>query len=91
MEGDYYVVDMGETKQFENKSVTLQISGLIDSSKFTVHPRCSCTATDTKIVDKNTVQTTLNYNDCDRTFSKVVELRYAGQNRKIIKLRGECQ
>jgi hypothetical protein len=37
------------------------------------------------------LKVTLTYNDCDRTFSKTINIKTNGRQIAKIKMRGECQ
>lgn len=90
-EGEDWVVEMGRTKQFENKTVELLISNLSDATNTTVHITCGCTSPTRQEVDSTTLKVTLTYNDCDRTFSKTTNIKTNGKQIAKIKMRGECQ
>ena len=90
-EGTSYVVNFGNVKKFEDKSVTLQVSGVNDSSLLSVKTTCGCTEVNKDIVDKNTANITLKYNDCASTFAKTNILKYDGKQLTTIILKGACQ
>ncbi len=90
-EGASYIVDFGAVKRFEDKSVTLEVTGVEESGLVGLTPTCGCTTSEKTLVDKNTVRFTLKYNECDNTFAKTNVLKYNGKRITTIIIKGQCQ
>ena len=89
-EGASYVVDFGNVKRFEDKSVELQISGVEEAGLLNLEATCGCTIPQKTVVDKNTVKFKVTYTDCVGTFSKVVKVVYNKKQLTTIILKGLC-
>ena len=90
-EDSEYIIDFGNVKAYEDKSVTLEVTNIEEASLVTIHPTCGCTSQDRKLVNKNTLQVVLRYNDCVGEFTKAVGVQYAGKRMETIILKGRCQ
>jgi len=89
-QGNDYVLLMGEIKRDTPRPFTIKISGVEDSSKVAISPKCGCTSIDRTVIDGNTLTATLAYKNCDKTFVKTVEII---NNKKtiLLKIQGTCR
>lgn len=90
-ENGTYILDFGNVKAAEDKTVSLLIKGIEDSTKLKVLRTCSCTIAHEEIVDKNTQIVRLTYDQCAPTIAKVLEVRYNNKKIGIIKIKGKCK
>lgn len=89
-DGASYVVDFGETKRAEDKTVFLEITGVEEAGLLQLHGTCGCTATEKTLNSKESATFKITYSDCDSEFNKVVSVRYNSQQLTTILLRGKC-
>jgi len=87
-EADYYVLALGAITRQTNRETELKITG-IDTATKEVKAKCGCTTTNQTIVDENTMTISVKYNECERQFSKVVEIKDKNQ-KVILKIQGTC-
>lgn len=85
-----YVVDFGDVKKAEDKSVTLKFSDVAEAGLLALKVTCGCTTTGKTLIDKNTATFKLTYSDCSKSFTKVVKINYDGKQLTTIILRGAC-
>jgi hypothetical protein len=89
-EGILFTVDMGSVKMAEDKTVELILSGVEDSTLFTIEPKCGCTTNNNLVLDKQRLSVKLTYKDCDMNFAKTVVVKYKNVQLGLIKLTGRC-
>ena len=87
-EGDYYILAMGSITKQTPRDTTLKITG-IDTATASVVAKCGCTKTSEQIIDATTMLIGVKYKECDRSFSKIVEIGDKNQKTKI-KIQGVC-
>lgn len=90
-DGVNYTIELGNVKSAEDKSIELLITGIEDSSLFSIEKTCGCTATEKTNIDVNTQKVKITYKQCDPTFAKVMEIKYRNVKIGLIKLKGKCQ
>lgn len=89
-EGTNYTLELGNVKNAEDKSIELLITGIEDSSLFSIEKTCGCTATEKTNIDVNTQKVKITYKQCDPSFAKVMEIKYRNVKIGIIKIKGKC-
>lgn len=89
-DGDY-VLELGFIGKGTDRKETLEIRNVIDPTKLSVEPTCGCTVAETRILDGSTVRTILDYQDCDKVFTKTVKIKYNNKLVQVIKIKGACQ
>jgi|LakMenEpi03Aug12_release.lakeMendotaPanAssembly.Ray.scaffolds.fasta_scaffold1495470_2 hypothetical protein len=87
-EGDYYVLAMGAITRETPRETTLKITE-IDTATASIVAKCGCTKTSEQIVDATTMLIGVEYKECDRSFSKIVEIGDKTQKTKL-KIQGVC-
>lgn len=87
-QGEYHL-NLGSFKFGENTTTILRVSD-INSNNFIVNATCGCTVASINVVDPTTVDIEVSYNQCDYSFSKVVQLIEA-QKTTELKIIGSCQ
>jgi Protein of unknown function (DUF1573) len=90
-DGASYIVDFGDVKKAEEKTATIEITGIEEASLVTLKATCGCTTTDKTVIDKETVRFKLNYNNCDLNFNKVIVVNYNKKKVTTIILKGRCK
>lgn len=90
-EGKDFILDFGEVKNAEDKTVTLLIENIENSELLNINRTCGCTTTNKEIVDAHTQAVRINYNQCDPTISKALEVVYNNKKVGIIKIKGKCK
>lgn len=90
-EGASYIVDFGNVRKSDDKSVVLQFSELEEAGLLELVTTCGCTTKDKTLIDKSTATFKLSYNDCSSTFNKVVKIQYNKKQLTTILLRGQCR
>lgn len=88
-EDNQYVVYLGVITPKTPRPFTIRISEVSDSSKVDVITTCGCTTSARKIIDKNNLEATLSYNNCDFKIAKTVEIINNGK-KTILKIKGTC-
>lgn len=89
-EGASYVIDFGEVKRAEDKSVYILIKDVEEADRLTLSGTCGCTTTERTIVDKTSTSFKITYSDCDRDFKKAVIVKYDNIQLTTILLKGRC-
>jgi hypothetical protein len=90
-DGDSYIVNFGEVKRAEDKSVIIEISQVSEAGLLELGKTCGCTTIGKTLIDKNTAQFKLAYTECSKDFNKVVVINYNKKKLTTILLRGKCQ
>ena len=90
-EGADYVLEIANKKAGEDTTTELIISGVEDSNLLTLHPSCGCTLAERILLPDGKVSAKIRYNDCDRTFTKIVIVKYKNVKLTTIKVKGTCQ
>lgn len=90
-DGASYIVDFGNVRKVDDKSVVLQFSELEEAGLLELATTCGCTTKDKTLIDKNTATFKLSYNDCSSTFNKVVKIQYNNKQVTTILLKGQCR
>lgn len=89
-DGASYVLDFGEVKRAEDKSVYILIKDIEEANRLTLSGTCGCTTTEKTIVDKTSTSFKITYSDCDRGFKKAVIVKYDNIQLTTIILKGRC-
>lgn len=87
-ESDYYVLAMGAITPQTTRETQLKITG-IDTATASIVAKCGCTKTEEQKVDATTMIIGVKYKECDRSFSKIVEIADKNQKTKL-KIQGQC-
>lgn len=90
-EGASYVIDFGETKRAEDKSVYIIVKDVEDAKRLTLSGTCGCTTTERTVVDKTSASFKITYSDCDKEFKKIAIVKYDNIQLTTILLKGRCQ
>lgn len=88
-EGKDYILQLGKISPSTVRPFTLRISEVINSREVVVEPKCGCTTNNNKIIDNNTIETTLSYNLCETNIAKTVVISDKKSNIKL-KIKGTC-
>lgn len=86
-----YVVDFGDVRKADDKSVVLKFSDLDEAGLLELGATCGCTTTGKTLIDKSTATFKLSYTACDSNFTKVVKINYNNAQIAKILLRGRCR
>ena len=86
-----YVVNFGEVKKAEDKSVVVEVTGVKEAGLVSLKATCGCTTTDKMIIDPTTVRFKISYNNCDISFNKTVVVLYDKLQTTKILLTGQCR
>jgi hypothetical protein len=87
-EGDYYILAMGAITPQTVRETRLKITD-IDTDTVSVVAKCGCTKTEEQKIDATTMIIGVKYKECDRSFSKIVEIADKNQKTKL-KIQGTC-
>lgn len=90
-DGAQYVIDFGNVKRAEDKSATIEITGVEEAGLLELGKTCGCTTIGKTLVNKTTAQFKLAYTDCSKEFNKVVVINYDKKKLTTINLKGKCQ
>lgn len=86
-EGNDYVINFGNVKKTDNKSVTLLFQ---HTKELILTPTCGCTLAEREDLENGDVIYKINYNQCDTSFAKTIVGSRVGGTFKI-KLLGRCE
>lgn len=87
-EDNHYVLAMGAITPQTTRLTRLKITG-IDTATASIVAKCGCTKTEEQKIDATTMIIGVKYKDCDRSFSKIVEIADKNQKTKL-KIQGVC-
>lgn len=90
-EGANYVLNLGGIKNGEDTTTELNVSGLEDTKLFQIRSTCGCTVVTPVVKEDMSISVKVKYNNCDSSFTKVLEVLYNNVKVGIIKIKGTCR
>lgn len=85
-DGEDYILNLGKIVKGEDTSTDLLFS---DTNKLVLNSTCGCTVLNKIDLGDNKVKYKIKYNNCDSSFSKVLNCSNGGKSFKI-RIKGQC-
>ena len=89
-DGASYVIDFGETKRAEDKTVEIEITAIEEAGLLKLSETCGCVSVQKTLYDSNRAGFKINYSNCDSPFNQTVVVFYNNKQLTTILLTGRC-